>query len=232
MKRNDEFFVADFDGDGRKDLYVSNQRDWSIGYLEMLRSNGSGYNFVRRFDQVLPGWGDMKPNDKFYVADFNGDRRKDLYVFNGPDWSMPYLEMLRSTGSDLQFVRRFDRDVPGWGEMRAHDAWYVADVNGDGRQDLYVYNAFDWSTQYLGTLSSSGTNLNGGFQADWIGSWNLGQVDNFRVANFNGGAGWDDLLVYNDNWFGLLRSSSAGVSETAIYPNWIHNHNYHALGWW
>ena len=232
MKRNDQFFVADFNADNREDLYISNQRDFSIGYLEMLESTGSNFAFTRRFDQVLPGWGDMKRNDQFLVADFNGDSRKDLYVFNGSDWSMPYLEMLRSTGTNLNFVRRFDRDVPGWGEMRRNDQWFVADVDGNSRQDLYVYNALDWNTEYLGTLVSSGTNLGGSFQGDWIGSWNLGRNDRFRVANFNGGLGWDDLIVFNDDWFGLLKSGGSGVALSAIYPRWIHNHNYHSLGWW
>lgn len=232
MKRNDRFLVGHNARSRRANLFVSNQHDFSIGYLLMLASNGSGFDFVRRFDQTLPGWGDMKPADQFFVADFNGDRTSDLFVFNGSDWSMPYLEMLRSTGTDLQFVRRFDRDVPGWGEMRRNDRWFVGDVNGDGRSDLYVYNGQDWSTQYLGTLLSSGTSLNGGFQTDWIGSWNLGANDNFLVANFNGGSGWDDLLVYNDDWFGLLRSLSNRVTLTSIYPQWIHNHRYHNAGWW
>ena len=232
MKANDKFFVAKFNPGPRADLFVSNQQDFSIGYLLMLASNGSGYDFVRRFDQTLPGWGDMKHGDEFFVGDFNSDGLSDLFVFNGPDWSIPYLEMLRSTGNDLQFVRRFDRDVPGWGEMRPHDRWMVGDVNGDGRADLYVYNAQDWNTQYLGTLLSSGTSLDGSFQTDWIGSWNLGASDRFLVCNFNGGAGWDDLLVYNDDWFGLMRSLSNNVMLTAIYPQWIHNHAFHSLGWW
>ena len=232
MKPADQFFVADFNRDRRADLYVSNQRDFSMGYLLMLAGTGNGLNFVRRFDGTLPGWGDMKPADEFFVGDFNGDGRSDLYVFNGSDWSMPYLEMLASTGSNLNFVRRFDRDVPGWGEMRAHDRWTVADANGDGRADLFVYNSRDWNTQYLGTLLSSGSQLGGGFQSDWIGAWNLGPDDRFVVANFNGGAGWDDLLVFNDNWFGLLRSLSNRLTLTSIHPQWIHNHNFHAVGWW
>jgi hypothetical protein len=232
MKRNDEFHVADFDADGKQDLYLFNGRDWAVGYLEMLRSNGVDFSFVRRFDQKLPGWDDMRPNDRFYVADFDGDKRRDLYVFNGPDWSMSYLEMLRSTGTSMTSTRRFDGDVPGWGGMRQHDQWFAADVDGNGRGDLYVVNATDWSTEYLGTFRSSGTNLSGGWQADWIGSWNLGAVDRFVVANFNGGLGWDDLLVFNDRWFGLLRSGSGSSSLSAIYPDWIHNHNYHSAGWW
>ena len=105
-------------------------------------------------------------------------------------------------------------------------------MNGDGRDDLYVYNARDWSTQYLGTMRSSGSSLSGGWQDDWIGSWNLGDPDRLAVLNFNGGAGWADLAVFNDDWFGLLRSSSSSVWLTSIYPKWIHNHNYHRLGWW
>jgi hypothetical protein len=232
MKSHDEFFVADFDADGRKDLFVFNGVDWSVGYLEMLRSTGSSFSFVRRFDEELPGWDDMRRHDQFYVADFDGDKRDDLYVFNGPDWSMSYLEMLRSTGSNMVNSRRFDGTVPGWDGMRRNDQWYVADVNGDGKKDLYVYNATDWATEYLGTLRSSGSNLSGGWQENWIGSWNLGQVDHFRVTNFNGSAGWDDLIVFNDDWMGLLRSGSSSVWLTSIYPKWVHNHNYHNLGWW
>ena len=232
MKPNDQFFVGDFDQDKRGDLYLFNGRDWAVGYLEMLRSTGNNFAFVRRFDQQLPGWDDMKSHDQFFVADFDGDGRQDLYVFNGPDWSMSYLEMLRSTGSNLTNSRRFDRNVPGWGEMRQHDQWFPADVDGNGRRDLYVYNSSDWATQYLGTLKSSGSNLSGGWQADWIGSWNLGPNDHFRVANFNGGSGWDDLLVFNDKWFGLLKSASGSSFLSAIYPDWIHNHNYNSMGWW
>ena len=42
----------------------------------------------------------------------------------------------------------------------------------------------------------------------------------------------DDLFVYNDDWFGLLRSFSGSSGLSAIYPDWIHNHEYHSQGWW
>lgn len=232
MKSHDEFFVADFNKDNLQDLYIFNGRDWSMGYFQMLRSTGTGMAHTRRFDRTLPGWGDMRRNDQFYVGDFDGDSQDDVYVFNGTDWSKEYLEMLRSTTTDMGFVRRFDATIPGWDGMAPNDQFYVADVDGDHRDDLYIYNAADWSTQYLGTLRSSGTNLSGSWQSDWVGSWNLGPSDRFLVANFNGGAGWQDLFVRNDNWFGLLRSQSSSVSMSAIYPSWIHNHRFHRLGWW
>jgi hypothetical protein len=232
MKKGDKVFVADFNNDKRDDLYIFNGEDWSVGYLGMLRSTGNNYSMVRRFDEELPGWDDMKSHDQFFVADFNADGNDDLYVFNGEDWSKEYLEMLRSTGTNMANSRRFDDSVPGWGEMKKHDRWYVADIDGNGREDLYVVNTRDWVTEYLGTLRSSGNNLSGGWQADWIGSWNLGKGDKFQVMNFNGGASWEDLVVFNDNWLGLLRSSSGTSSLSSIYPQWIRNHNYHNLGWW
>lgn len=232
MKRNDKFYVADINGDDWDELYVFNGRDWSMGYLQLFRSTGTSLQHVRRYDEELPGWDDMKRNDQFYVADFDADGDDDLYVFNGRDWSMEYLEMLRSSGNALSNARRFDDTVPGWDGMERNDQWFVADVDGDGRDDLYVYNSDDWVTEYLGVLRSSGANLSGGWQDDWINSWNLGQVDKFLVANFNGGAGWEDLFVRNSNWFGLLRSHQTSVALNAIHRDWIHNHNYHRLGWW
>jgi len=232
MKRHDVFHVADFDGDGDEDIFVFNGRDWSMGYLEMLASSGESLTYVRRYDRELPGWDDMRSHDLFEVGDFDNDQREDLYVFNGEDWSMAYLQMLRSTGTALVNTRRYDGDVPGWNGLERHDRFHVADVNGDEKDDLYVYNAEDWVTEYLGTLRSNGTQLAGSWQDDWVNSWNLGKADRFLVANFNGGSGWDDLFVFNDDWYGMLRSHSQSVQLNSIYPKWIHNHNYHCQGWW
>ena len=232
MEDHDQFYVADINNDQREDLYIFNGQDWAIGYLQLLGSNGTALNHIRRYDEELPGWDDMRRHDRFYVGDFNADGYDDLYVFNGSDWSEEYLEMLRSNGTSMSNTRRFDGTVPGWDGLAEHDEFFVADVNGDDRDDLYIYNDADWATQYLGTIQSTGTNLTGAWQDDWIGSWNLGTPDLFLVGNFNGGLGYEDLLVRNDNWFGLLRSQALSVQLEAIYPNWIHRHRYHSLGWW
>jgi hypothetical protein len=139
--------------------------------------------------------------------------------------------MVKSTGTDLSFVKRYDGTIPGW-EMGPSDRLYLADVNGDGKKDLYIYNTANWDKEYLGILTSSGTGLSGSWQKDWIGSWNLGSVDKLAVTNFNGGAGYDDLFIYNTNWFGMLRSNTTSLSQVYISPNYVHNFNYHKLGWW
>lgn len=295
MRDHDEFYAGDFTGDGSDDLMVFNGRDWNIPYFILLRSTGTQLVYSRRYDQFLPGW-EMGRNEKFFVGDYNGDGREEVISQNTQDWNQVHLMVFRSTGAALaladryygtiqsgqslfwtmrrqdelvplnfdgdattdlaifngrnwgpeylilfactrdegrlSYRRRYDDRIPGW-DMRRRDKFYAADVNGDGNDDLVVYNGVNWSTQYLGILRSDGDSaLQGSWQDDWIGGWNLGANDQFHVADFRGNGGWDDLFVYNQGWFGLLRSYQNRYALEAINRKWIHNHRYHAFGWW
>src|SRR5947199_2607104 len=42
LARNDRFFKADLNGDGKDDLIVVNGDDWSMTYVGLLRSTGAG----------------------------------------------------------------------------------------------------------------------------------------------------------------------------------------------
>ncbi len=349
IRGSDMLFPGDFNGDGKDDLYVVNLTAWNIPYLTMLQSTGTGFVPVARYDRQLPGWDDMRGHDEFYVGDFTGDGKDDLMVFNGQDWNMPYFILLRSTGGSLAYSHRYDRYLPGWEmgrhekffvgnfngdemkevcslnrddwnqvhlmvfrstgaalalsdryygtiqfpfwtmrrqdqlyvldfnkdgrsdiaifngrnwtpeylcllagdakgglqrkrryddtipgwDMNRRDRFYVADVDGDQDDDLVVYNGDNWAVEYLGMLRSDGVDrLSGSWQDDWIGGWNLGPGDDFHVADFRGAAHWDDLFVFNQGWFGLLRSQSNRFQLETIYRKWIHNHRYHGYGWW
>jgi hypothetical protein len=298
MRGNDEFYVGDYTGDGKDDLMVYNGVDWDVPYFILLRSTGTSLQYTKRYDQYLPPWemgrhekfyvgnfdGDasdkvdvvahdtgtwsqvhmqiyksdgvklqlmdrhygtnnvpgsfwsMRRPDKLHVADFNQDGRDDIVAFNGWSWNQPYLGLLGMDADEkLRGKRRYagiDNPIPGW-DMKRNDRFYPANVDGDGDDDLAVFNGLDWSREYLGILKSDGTDaLTGSWQKDWIGGWDLGPVDSFHVADFRGDKEWVDLFIYNKNWFGLLRSYRNRYVAETIYPKWIHNHRYHGFGWW
>jgi hypothetical protein len=236
LSSGDHAFVGDFDGDGMADLYMSNTTNWGSPFLGMFRSDGWGLSAVKVFQDYLPGWS-MSSGDQFYVGDFNGDRKDDLYVFNGTNWGIAYLMMAASTGTDLTWTNEYngssdEASVPGWGQITSGDTFYLADVNKDGKADLFVFNATNWSTEYLGALVSDGTALSGGFIGDWVGGWNLGVVDQFLVANYEGGAGKADLFVRNKEWFGLLRDDPYwGFVMDRIHFHWIQSPLYDSKPW-
>jgi hypothetical protein len=136
MRANDQHFVGDFDGDGKKDLYVFNGSDWSQRYLGMFRSSGTGFSNVQTYASSLPGW-TMSANDRYYVGDFTGDGKQDLWVFNGTNWAIPYFGMLRSNGTSLAMSQVYSSSLPNW-TMKPNDQHWIGDFDGDGKADLYI----------------------------------------------------------------------------------------------
>jgi IgA Peptidase M64/FG-GAP-like repeat len=234
LARHDELFVGDLNGDGKDDLMMFNGQDWSMAYVGLFRSGAGGYTMTNRYDGDVPGWGGLARNDKLVLGDFNGDGRCDVYIFNGDDWSMSYLGMFRSTGTALAYVNRYDGDVPGWGGLARHDWFFASDINADGKCDLWGWNHYDWSEEYLGKMISSGTGLAASFMGDWVGEWNLGPSDRFEVARFStararkgavAARGQSHLYVHNTDWFGVI-SGRSGYALSKIYYHWIYDYRF------
>jgi IgA Peptidase M64/FG-GAP-like repeat len=228
FKPNDQFYIGDYNGDGKDEVVVYNSVDWIMEYLGLLVDDGNnGLRLVARYDDIIPGW-QFQRTDNFYVADFNGDGKKDLFVFNGSNWSIPYVGMLRSNGSSFSVVQRYDANMPGW-EMRSQDRHYVDDFNGDGKEDLWVFNGVNWSIPYLGMLRSNGNNLSMTKRYDEnMPGWEMRSQDRHYVGDFNGDRK-KDLFVFNGTqwsiaYLGMLRSSGSDLSMTKRYdgnaPGW------------
>lgn len=228
FKANDQFYIGDFNGDGKDEVVVFNSTDWVMEYMGLLVDDGNdGLRLIQRYDDSMPGW-QFQRDDKFFVGDFDGDGKKDLFVFNGENWSIPYVGMLRSTGTGFEVVRRYDENMPSW-QMRPNDRHYIGDVNGDGKDDLYVFNGTDWSIAYLGILRSNGTTLSMSRRYDGnMPGWQMRGDDQHFVGDFSGD-GRSDLYVFNGkNWsiayLGMLRSNGSSLSMVRRYdgnaPGW------------
>ncbi|MES1257146.1 MAG: VCBS repeat-containing protein, partial [Acidobacteriota bacterium] len=159
--------AADFDRDGRVDLYLCSyslfrdggQYRYPTPYVDarngppnflfrnLLAPDGSG-----SFEDVTSAAGLDHNNDRFSLAaawcDYNGDGWPDLYVAN--DFGRKNL--YRNEGGKFRDVAaEAGVEDPGAG-MSA--AWF--DYDGDGRPDLYVSNMWSDAGQRVASAVSSG----------------------------------------------------------------------------
>ena len=232
----DKFYVADFDDDGKDDLYAFSGTSWGSGYLGMLKSFGNGLLVVNLYPHNLyAGW-KMAPHDEHYVGDIDGDGKDDLYVFNWQDWDYAYLGMTKSTGTSLNVVRRYagspgqGPQIPGW-RLAKGDRFYVSNFGFDRRSDLVVYNTSNWVSKYLGKLVSSGMDLSGSWSMDWVGNWNLGRSDQILVGNYSNVGARPDVFIRNSDYFGMLRGESSGFSMDRIYFHWLYTPLFDSKPW-
>jgi VCBS repeat protein len=179
----------------------------------------------------MPNW-QMRPQDRHYVGDFDGDGKDDLWVTNGTDWDIPYLGMIKSNGNILSMTMRYSGNMPNW-QMRPQDRHYVGDFDGDGKDDLFVFNGTEWAMVYLGMLKSTGSNLTMAKRYDGsIPGWQMRKNDRHYISDINGD-GKSDLFVYNykdwlHQYIGTIVSNGNSLTSTSQETQigeWILGHS-------
>jgi hypothetical protein len=154
--------VADWNGDGKKDLLIGYQPD---GMIQVYTNSGTDaqptfknfYNLQAsgvNIQHASSGCGAPAP----WVCDFNGDGKRDLLVGDGADGTIYFY---RNTNTDAAPKLVLVRQLTAGGTILtvgSRATPYVCDWDGDGLQDLLVGDGSGYVTFYKNT----NTNPNAG----------------------------------------------------------------------
>ncbi|WP_298982862.1 M10 family metallopeptidase C-terminal domain-containing protein [uncultured Roseibium sp.] len=189
--------LGDFNGDGRTDLLKYWKQDGAM-QADVHLSDGIGFVMSRWAKNQGGIWDSMN----WEVGDFNGDGRDDLMKSWLRD-GMLYADVHMSTGSGFQMQRWSN----GSGDMSIYNKTLaIADVNGDGSDDLLYY----WKN----SLSGSGSLASEAhFAADY------GVPTNGENDTLTGGSGSDTFVFYNNNGMDAVTDFQDGIDFLRI-PEW------------
>ncbi|MEK8229253.1 FG-GAP-like repeat-containing protein [Oerskovia sp. M15] len=89
---------------------------------------------------------------KVYTGDFSGDGKDDILIHNGNS-----ILVYRSDGTRFDLGFSAVERVPGSWQFQPGDQFYIGDFNGDGKDEVVVYNSTNWAMEYLGLLADDGS---------------------------------------------------------------------------
>lgn len=134
-----DYDVADYNADGRADLYAVNRDDDGRTAVHVLDAASAFHAFAA--DALTPLSATLDPVWDFAAADYDGDRRADLYVVNRNDSGRTAVHVLDAGGAFQTFKAQTLTPLgattdPVW-------QFDAADYNADGHGDLYALNRND-----------------------------------------------------------------------------------------
>jgi hypothetical protein len=138
--------IADFNGDGKPDIAVSNWAADSISiFLNTTAVGAAEASFATRADVPTP----PSPTD-IAAADLNGDGVPDLAILSGGTVSV-LLNTTTAGGLTANFATYVEFTAGQYPESVA-----IADLDGDGRPDLAVANGSSDSVSVLLNTTATG----------------------------------------------------------------------------
>ena len=209
---------SDFDGDGLPDLVVSNGNENSI---TIHRNNSTGSNISFQSKVTLATGGTPRFEA---VADIDGDNSPDIVV---PNFGTNTISVFRNTSvaGSVSFASKID-----FATGTAPSAAAIADIDGDGKQDVLVVNNISRTISVFPNNSTAG-NINFGTRVDLptaVGPWGItvGDIDSdgkldIAVANSNSGAGNTISIFRNTSVPGAISVAPKIDLTTGTSPRYI-----------
>lgn len=214
-------FVTDVNGDGRDDVVGFGNAG---AYVSL--SNGSSFSspslWVADYGYEAGGW--RVERHPRMMSDVDGDGLDDIVGFSNAG-----VYVSRSTGSSFSapvlWVNNYGFEAGGW-QVERHPR-ILADVNGDGRNDVVGFgNAGAYVSLSTGSsFSSPALWVNDfGYEA---GGWRVDQHPRM-MADVNGD-GLDDIVGFSNAGAYVALSNGSSFSSPAL---WVNNYGYETGGWW
>ena len=206
--------IADFDGDGHDEVFISSP--WGIGILKlngttmsapMMQPNGTRFG----------GWLlNTKDNSFGPAADYDGDGKAEIFVKS--PWGVGILKMAGATMTPLMMAPNGTR-FGGWLlNTGDNDFGPAADFDGDHHAELFISSP--WG---IGILKLTGATLTAPMMqpnGTRFGGWLLNTGDNtFGPAADYDGDGIIEILVTSPWGIGILKQAGATMTPLMMAPN-------------
>jgi hypothetical protein len=168
------WYVGDFNGDGKDDIFRTLP---GVSGADVFLSTGSSFSSIGSWTGA--GYGFAR--DGWYVGDFNGDGKDDIFRYcpaSTPCGAVTSgAEVFTSTGAGFQSQGSWTDAGAG----AAPNGWYVGDFNGDGKDDIF---------RALVGISGADVFLSNGSSFVYSGSWTAAGYgaarDGWYVGDFSG----------------------------------------------
>jgi len=211
--------VGDFDGDGRKEVFV--RSPWGVGILKLETPAGGAPTF--RPLMMAPngtrfgGWLLNTADNNFGpVGDFDGDGRDEIMVSS--PWGMGMLKLSDATLTAPMMAANGTR-FGGW-LLNTGDNWLgpVGDFDRDGRKEFVI--ASPWGLSLMKLAGNTLAPLMLAPNGTRFGGWLLNTFDNRLWAGADlDGDGRDELLVTSPWGLGVLAWGAGAMGAPMMAAN-------------
>ena len=187
---------GDFDGDGKGDLLLFTNQSGFIR-ANFAFSNGDGTFRYVTTDTILTAHWD-NTNDVFRSADINADGKTDIFFITNSSGNAQINTLISKGNGQFQIVTHNTALTPTWNSITS--LWLPADINGDGRIDLYFLMNVSGQLRISSLISHGNGNYAITSQDTGIYPyWNPAQ-ERWFAADINGDGASDLYWVLGDSY--------------------------------